>query len=94
MLSRRSVAWCFPAMILSALIYTLLGSSFLGNGFAGALEDAKHVSNQEVLGSGIDGERYKTACPDYKHYSVVPQYVRYPACPVFRRRLTCTPVGP
>lgn len=70
-------------MILSALTYALLGSSFLGNGFAGGLEDGKHGGNQEALGSGIDGERYKTACPDYKHYSVVPQYVRSPAYPVF-----------
>lgn len=70
-------------MILSALIHTLLGNSFLGNGFVGALEDGKYGGNQEALGSGIDGERYKTACPDYKHYSVVPQYVRYLAYPVF-----------
>lgn len=63
------------AMIPIALTYALLGSGFLGSGFAGALEDAKHGSNQEALGSGIDGERYKTACPDYKHYSVVPQCV-------------------
>lgn len=79
-------------MILSALTHALLGSSFLGNGFAEALEDGKLGSNQEALGSGIDGERYKTACPDYKHYCVVPQYVRYPAYPVFRSRLICTPV--
>lgn len=59
-------------MILSALTYALLGSSFLWDGFAGALEDGKHGGNQEALGSGIDGERYKTACPDYKHYCVVP----------------------
>lgn len=67
---------CFRAMILLVLTYALLGSGFLGNGFAGALEDWKHGSNnQEAFGSGIDRERYRTACPDYKHYSVVPQYV-------------------
>lgn len=77
-------------MILSLLTHALLGSSFFWNGFVGALEDTKHGSNQEALGFGIDGERYKTACPDYKHYSVVPQYARYPAYPVFRKRLTCT----
>lgn len=70
-------------MILAALSYALLGSSFLRNGFAGALEDVKYGGIQEALGSGIDGERYKTACPDYKHYSIVPQYVRHPAYPVF-----------
>ena len=31
--------------------------------------------NQDLLGSGIDGEKYRTACPDYKHYAIVPQYV-------------------
>ena len=81
-------------MILLVLTYALLGSSILGNGFAGSLEDAKHGSNQEALGSGIDGERYKTACPDYKHYSVVPQYVRESAYPIFRPRLIYTPVDP
>ena len=69
-------------MIPAALTYVLLGSIFLWNGSVRALEDGKYGGNQEALGSGIDGERYKTACPDYKHYSVVPQYVRYPAYPV------------
>ncbi|KAL8723534.1 MAG: hypothetical protein Q9225_000169 [Loekoesia sp. 1 TL-2023] len=27
---------------------------------------------QDVLGFGIDPERYKAACPDYRHYSMVP----------------------
>lgn len=70
-------------MILSALTCVLLGSSFFGNSFVTTLEDGKYGGNQEALGSGIDGERYKTACPDYKHYSVIPQYVRYQAHPVF-----------
>ena len=89
-----SVTWSLPAMVLSALTCALLGSIFLWNGFAGAMEDVKHGSDQEALGSFIDYERYKTACPDYKHYAEVPQYVRYPACEVVRRKLTCTPVGP
>ena len=33
----------------------------------------KAGGNQEVLGHGIDGERYQTACPDYKHYAIMPQ---------------------
>lgn len=45
------------------------GDQFKGQGKAGA--------NQELLGSGIDTERYKTACPDYKHYAVVPQSVPF-----------------
>ena len=60
-------------MIMSILTYALVGSSFLAHGFVGALENGKRSGNQEALGLGIDGERYKTACPDYKHYSVVPQ---------------------
>lgn len=63
-------------MILSVLTCALLGSSPTGNGFVGALEDWKYGGNQEAFGSGMDGERYKAACPDYKHYSVVPQYVQ------------------
>ena len=63
-------------MLNFALTYAILGITLFRNGFAGVLEDAKHGSNQEALGSGIDGEKYKTACPDYKHYSVVPQYVQ------------------
>jgi len=62
-------------MVLLGLLYALLGTGLLANGIS---EDeykarAKGGSNQEVLGYGIDGERYKTACPDYKHYAVVPQ---------------------
>ena len=76
------------------LNYALLGSSFLGHGFVGALEDWKHGGHQEALGSGIDGARYKTACPDYKHYSVIPQYVHDQAYLVSRSTLTCNPVGP
>jgi len=64
-------------MLVLALAYALLGSSSLVNSLAE--EDikprAKVGNNQEALGSGIDGERYRTACPDYKHYAVVPQYV-------------------
>ncbi len=65
-------------MLLLAVAYALLGSSSYVNGIAE--EDirprAKAGNNQEALGSGIDGERYRTACPDYKHYALIPQYVR------------------
>lgn len=64
-------------MLLLTLVYALLGTGVTVNGIT---EDefkarGKAGTNQEALGSGIDGERYKTACPDYKHYAVVPQYV-------------------
>lgn len=81
-------------MIPLTLTFALLGSGLLGNGFAGALEDAKHGNGQEALGSGIDGERYKTACPDYKHYSVVPQYVQDLAYSILQSRLIWAPVDP
>ncbi|KAI4154044.1 MAG: hypothetical protein L6R39_001455 [Caloplaca ligustica] len=29
-------------------------------------------AEQDVLGYGIDPERYKAACPDYRHYSMIP----------------------
>ena len=65
-------------MICLALVCLWLGSNLLLNGVSAA--DAKTREkggiDQEALGSGIDGERYRTACPDYKHYAVIPQYVR------------------
>ena len=65
-------------MICLALVCLWLGSNLLLNGVSAA--DAKTRGKggieQEALGSGIDGERYRTACPDYKHYAVIPQYVR------------------
>lgn len=30
---------------------------------------------QDVLLPGAEFNQYKAACPDYKHYSAVPQYV-------------------
>ena len=65
-------------MICLALVCLLFGSNVLINGvFAvDAKARGKGSGDQEALGSGIDGERYKTACPDYKHYAVIPQYVR------------------
>ena len=67
-------------MVLRVLLYALIGNVLL----ASCKTDdeskvrGKRGSNQEVLGYGIDGEKYKTACPDYKHYAVVPQYVLMP----------------
>ena len=68
-------------MVLPVLLYALLGSGLLARCIT---EDefkarGKAGNNQEVLGYGIDGQRYQTACPDYKHYSIVPQYVSMPS---------------
>lgn len=64
-------------MVVLALVYAILGSSFFVNGISA--DDHKYHKraghDQEALGYGIDGEKYRTACPDYKHYAVVPQYV-------------------
>ena len=62
---------------LRILFYLMLGTGALASEAADSEPKAraKPGSNQEVLGYGIDGNRYKTACPDYKHYAVVPQYV-------------------
>ena len=61
-------------MILSVMALVPL---FLG--FSSASGDhkpmGKQALEQNILGSGIDPEKYKPACPDYLHYSVVPQYV-------------------
>lgn len=68
-------------MICLALLCLFVGSNLLINGvFAvDAKARGKGGVDQEALGSGIDGERYRTACPDYKHYAVIPQYVRMPS---------------
>ncbi|KAL6719117.1 hypothetical protein ACLMJK_003354 [Lecanora helva] len=61
-------------MRLSILLCALLGDILQTHAKAedGSRPRGKAGSNQEVLGHGVDGERYKTACPDYKHYAVVP----------------------
>lgn len=83
------------AMVLSALVYALLGATTLVNGVT---EDefkarGRAGNGQEALGSGIDGEKYKTACPDYKHYAVVPQYVTTSSAERFARILIDFSVG-
>lgn len=68
-------------MGLFTLIHLLLGATAVfkfvnsipghGNEYRVGWDD------QEALGSGIDGQRYRTACPDYKHYAIIPQYARH-----------------
>lgn len=65
-------------MVYNILAFLLLGTASVLNGANGASEDRGKAGSQEALGSGIDGERYRTACPDYKHYAIVPQYVHMP----------------
>lgn len=72
-------------MFLSVFAYVFFRGSIIAHAIIGTSEKelngrAEPGSIQEALGYGIDGERYKTACPDYKHYAVVPQYVRVPLC--------------
>ncbi|KAL8764974.1 MAG: hypothetical protein Q9194_006745 [Teloschistes cf. exilis] len=49
---------------LAVLVATLAASSHAKGLFA----------EQDVLDNGIDPERYKAACPDYRHYAMMPQY--------------------
>ena len=65
-------------MTCLALVCLLLTGNLLINGVFAVDSKARGKAgvDQEALGSGIDGERYRTACPDYKHYAVIPQYVQ------------------
>ena len=74
----RPYIWSLLTMICLALVCLWLGSNLLLNGVIAVDAKARGRGgvDQEALGSGIDGERYRTACPDYKHYAVIPQYVR------------------
>ena len=36
------------------------------------LQARTNEAKQEALGSGVNGEVYRTACPDYRHYSFTP----------------------
>ena len=62
-------------MILLAISYALLSTSIFFHGIEGTAESGRSGDannfDQEVLGSGVDGGRYRTACPDYKHYAIV-----------------------
>lgn len=60
------------SLLVTALLL-LAGSFFYAIGEAAG---AAKPGNQDALGSGIDPEKYKQACPDYLHYSVVAQYVQ------------------
>lgn len=62
------------AMFLLTIALLLLTGSFLYT--PGQVAGAAKPGNQDALGSGIDPDKYKQACPDYLHYSVVAQYVR------------------
>lgn len=69
---------CIIMMILLAALTILLGLNIILYGVDGTSgEKSKpgifEAGNQEALGSGIDSRRYKQACPDYRHYAVIPQ---------------------
>lgn len=54
--------------LLGLILYGVNGAS--GEKFQPGIHEA---GNQGALGSGIDLRRYKLACPDYRHYAVIPQ---------------------
>ena len=65
-------------MFLSVISLWILEILFISTGVNGALGDWKHNNEQEALGFDYDPVRYKAACPDYRHYAVIPQYVQEP----------------
>jgi hypothetical protein len=42
-------------------------------GVDGALGNDRQAKPQQLLGYGTGDERYKAACPDYRHYAAIPQ---------------------
>lgn len=67
------------AMILVAQ-RLLLGVHLVVSSVKGAYEtkarhDVRNVVVEEPIGPWIDPQRYKIACPDYRHYALIPQYV-------------------
>lgn len=62
-------------MFSIAITFVIFGARFILVGVDGALGDGKQINPQEPLGFGIDPVRYKTVCPDYRHYAVIPQWV-------------------
>ena len=63
-------------MVVLAIAYLFLYADVFLTGANGA-SDGKvqargHDGKQEALGFGVDGEAYRTACPDYRHYSFMP----------------------
>lgn len=65
------------AMTIPISIVLIFGTCLSVLGFAQVV-DKQHgriLGEQDILGSQIDPERYRAACPDYKHYAVTPQYV-------------------
>lgn len=66
-------------MILVAQ-YLLLGVHLVLNSVEGAYDTkARHeprdVAVEEPIGPWMDPQRYKIACPDYRHYALISQYV-------------------
>ena len=64
---------------MTILMWILLSlGTYLGVlGFTQGVETqhGRILGKQDILGSEIDPERYRAACPDYKHYAATPQYV-------------------
>lgn len=72
-------------MILVAQ-YLLLAFHLVLNIVEGAYEtkarhEPRNVAVEEPIGPWIDPQRYKIACPDYRHYALIPQYVPAPSYP-------------
>lgn len=65
-------------MFLTVISLWILEIQFIFTGVDGTFGDWKHSNEQEARGFDYDPVRYKAACPDYRHYAVIPQYVQMP----------------
>ena len=66
------------ALIIMIISIFLFGLNFISHGVDGASGEKTRpgpfeAGNQEALGYEMDSRRYKLACPDYRHYAVIPQ---------------------
>ena len=72
---KHTVAFVFIMFMLTFAYLLLTTNNFLAGARGasdGKLQARANEAKQEVLGSGSDGESYRTACPDYRHYSFTP----------------------
>ena len=73
------LAWIIVITMFVLSIYFLwLGGNLIWDGIHGALGDKstprmQEAGAQKVIGSSIDPQRYKSVCPNYKHYALIRQ---------------------
>lgn len=53
--------------------FLIFGARYFFIGFDGVLGARNYAVGQEFIGVGIEPSKYKSACPDYRHYAIIPQ---------------------